>query len=462
MRLVSGVNVDGGTRVRSRGGLELAPEIETQIHAILAPRSREAEQRIAREGGHVLRVRLDDGTVIAGNAKAQGIRRSRLAVLFPDLLYLEIDLEAGEVAIQAKARFLWAEGAGARGWSRWVDRFLRPIDRLLLGEPPEEGDPIRSRWRVCGLELCADAIGLAFSRSDAGAFVGAHAGSSIGMTERSEIVETIAVGTRSSPLSVCLYDKDAEIAARRKADVYREVHLAHGWDGEARRTRCEVRFTGVGLQWSDPDTGEIVDLRDPLEVARPETIALAWSLATHKRRMVIEDGATRRRRCPTDPRWIVFQRAAEVPVIPWTFRQVQAVSEETWIVRRKRARERALRGSLALAVLEGLGAEARAVERRLEEAARDGEEAEGLEAIAEPIEGMAIAAIRRAFSEPGTRAELARWASRYDETQSLTRDQIEAERAAAARFIMELGSRSRPPPPEPEALELPALRSPRS
>lgn len=466
MRLVSGVNVDGGTRVRSRGALALAPEIEAQVNAILAPRSREAEAQIQREGGHLLRLRLDDGTEITGNARPLGIRRSRVAVLFADLVYMEIDLEAEEIAIQAKARALWSEGAGARGWRAWIDRYLRPIDRLTLGAFEGDGDPIRERWRVCGLELCADAVGLAFTREDAGCFVGAHAGSSIGTTERSESVETIAVGTRASPLSICVYDKTAEIEARRKADVYAEVHRAHGWDGEERRIRCEVRFNGIGLRWEDPESGELIDLRDPLEVGREATIAMAWSLATHKRRMVIEDGATRRRRCPTDPRWSLFQAAASVPEIPWTFRQRQAVAEETWKIRKDRATDRALRGALAVAMLDGLGWEARTIEAMLEEARLEGEDPEAMDRIAEPVEGMAIAAIRRAFSVTGTRSTLARWAAAYDRGQSLTRERIERERESAERFVRSLASVTRPkahppdPDPEPEPT-LADLRKPR-
>jgi hypothetical protein len=438
MRLISGVNVDGGTRVRSRVPLAMSPELEGQLLQICAPRSREQEAQIAREGGHLLRLRLLDGTTIEGQARCMGIRRSRVSALFPDLLYVEIDLEAQEATVQAKARALWSEGAGARGWRVWCDRYLRALDRACF-TTSTEGDALRERWRVTGVELCADAVGVSFSRADAGSFVGAHAGSSVASTERRDTVETIAVGTRASPLSVCLYDKDAEIKAARKADVYAQVHQAHGWDGEARRTRCEVRFSGIGLQWEDPETGELIDLRDPIDLGQQRTLDVAWKLATFKRRMVIDDGATRRRRCPTDPRWQLYQRAADVPEQPWSYRQRVAVADETWTVRRQRAAERALRGAAAVAVLDGLGHEARAVVRLLDAAKADGADADELHEIAAPVEGMAIAALRRLFAD-GARVELARWAAAYDRTQALTRERIEQERAAFAAFASDLAA----------------------
>ena len=289
-----------------------------------------------------------------------GRRRQLVRLHLADILHLEYDQESGELAVQAKARWLWSRGGGARGWASWVDGWLRAVHNLAYGRMAPFS---AATWTVTGLELCADFTHLELHAEDAARIVGARKSSAIRHhVEVEGRVETVQVGTRASPVSVVMYDKDAELAAARKEDYYAERHRAHGWDGISNRARVELRLSGHGLTWTRQrredgawaQSGEILDARDPWGLTQ-RVISELWTHVTSSRRLVIPTDS-RRRRAPTDPRWLVVQSAAlehDEAEDGWTWRQTRAVTDATWAHREERARRTAGRSLATLAILRG-------------------------------------------------------------------------------------------------------------
>lgn len=444
-RIVSPITIDGGTRVRSRVPISPRSDLLAQLDAARVDRDRDGEATLRRHGGAVVDWVID-GTKHGSVARVRGSRRQLVSCLIADVAHVDLDLENNEAVIQAKARALWGAGAGTRGWRDWLSRVLSPISRQLFAAV--EDHDLRELWRVCGAEICVDAIGVAFDRDDASCIVGARKGSTVAHAETSRHVETIAVGTRASPVSLCLYDKDREIAAKRKADYYGPVHVACGWDGRAPRWRLELRLVGQGLRWVADDTGEVLDLRDPMTLCDARQVRDVWRIVTAKRRLVVAGEASRRRRAATDPRWELYQQATGAEIEAWTWRQSRDVTDATYQERRDRARDRGLRGLIQLAVLQGLDREVIAIHEAIERGDVDDDDTD-------PIVGAVVATAKRALETLAARREIAAYGATYARTQRAIRDRIEDERAATMRAVAALQNAARmiaggePPKREP-------------
>lgn len=171
-------------------------------------------------------------------------------------------------------------------------------------------------WRV---DLCVDATGLVFRREDEEHCV-TRARRRVRFQSPEKVytrrrgTESIVTGFVIAPgneLSVRIYDKTEELFAvhgrdsektRTELAVYRRA----GWDGNAPVWRVEAQFRGTRLRELGAGTpSELLPKLDALwhyVVGTEEEPAGAWL------RFVVP-GANRIERCPTDPRWRVYQSA---------------------------------------------------------------------------------------------------------------------------------------------------------
>lgn len=218
---------------------------------------------------------------------------------------------------------------------------------------------------MTGVEQCSDHTGLAFRRNDARSFIGikqtgnidADAPASQVFGSSAENAETITIGTRSSPVSVCLYDKTLQVEKAKGGDrsMYEAAWRAGGWDGEATIQRVEMRMTGTGLRMERRDTGEVIDLNDPATVADPERMATAWAWVTFRKRLVIRGSAERATRCKVDPRWAMIQRCAEGADLAslGEWRQARQVQADCWATAAERARRSTVQSLARMSALHG-------------------------------------------------------------------------------------------------------------
>jgi hypothetical protein len=171
-------------------------------------------------------------------------------------------------------------------------------------------------WRV---DLCADATGLVFRREDeehcvtrARRRVRFQSPEKVYTRRRGPVsLVTGFVIAPGNELSVRIYDKTEELFAvhgrdsektRTELAVYRHA----GWDGEAPVWRVEAQFRGTRLRELGAGTpSELLTKLDALwhyVVGTEQEISGAWL-------RVVVPVANRIERCPTDPRWRVYQSA---------------------------------------------------------------------------------------------------------------------------------------------------------
>lgn len=342
---ITPVCVDGGARLRfdaAPGGGQIAGgsvSMAAWLEGLRAVRDREGQAAWRESGGDLSTIQVPGfGPVVCAFA-ASGQRRQIVTCHLADAFHLTWDVEAGTASLEAKAPALWAAGAGLAGWEHWRSTWAVGVARWLGIDP--------AAWRVCALDLCADFTGFGeLTEADASLVVGARKRDTIrahSSATHPGIVETLDIGTRASNVSLCVYDKTAEIRAKGRGDIYAPMHTAYGWDGHALRHRVEVRLRGPALVWRTPRG--IVDLRDPSALTS-EIVGEVWRVVTRKRRMVQDGAVTRRRRADTQARWTVVQAAADVPEVDATAwvqsRAVEARAYERRVALSRRAVERAI------------------------------------------------------------------------------------------------------------------------
>jgi hypothetical protein len=271
-------------------------------------------------------------SMIAAEIRTSGARNERVTVYIPDCVYLSLNVESGRATAQLKAKALWSMGTGPA-----MSRYLGLVSWWLTGRMPELSELAGLGWRTTGVELCADFVGLAFDRSDVENIIGFRKGTKIADIAKSERLQTIQVGSRASRVSMCIYDKDQQLADVKGGDdsTYRATHLEHGWDGQAERRRVEARLSDGGLTM-ESEKGDRIDLRDPAALADQELLAKTWAIITAKHRLIVP-GSTRRERCKTDPRWLLVQSAAGVELKD-RYRQTRESQVNTWEESMKRSR----------------------------------------------------------------------------------------------------------------------------
>jgi len=187
---------------------------------------------------------------------------------------------------------------------------VEKLVRFFLLHPAKE-------IRVRRFDLCADVAAIDFQRDDADAFVTKARGEvSFGVHEatvkgRKLELTGFAIGQKGD-ISARIYDKPRELRAKYAEDhqkLRREFARLHraGWNGHESvwRLECQVRGDAI-KQFKARDLWELDDLIDGVWaycVGKPDNPKNSWL------RLGVLDKATRRERCPLDPRWRLFQEA---------------------------------------------------------------------------------------------------------------------------------------------------------
>jgi len=373
-RVIAALQLDGGTRMAL--GFDphapLPPATKAELERLRRARSPEEKRAIRESGGLFTWLRVD-GQNIAARVTVSGDWRERLTLHVADRIYAYIDLHAGKLYLQFKAKELWGFGfANAARW--WADAF----SRMFGCRPCATLEDVDVEWHVTGVELCTDFQGLPrWQVEDTRCFVGSRKirgwyrqPDDDHIADARGHIQTFNLGTRASRVSACLYDKDAQLcqAKSEKAggtprgddSTYRSVHLAGGWDGVSNRQRVEFRFHGEALQIEhvysrahrELGTGEIWDYRQPSTLANREALALLWRKAAERKRLIEVGSATRRERCHVDARWRHVIDAAESPVADLSqVRWRREVPTDTHAVRIRRTTRAMARNIRTLAAL---------------------------------------------------------------------------------------------------------------
>lgn len=263
-----------------------------------------------------------EGRQLEGDGKWHAsVKGENLTILVPQLAHFHFTGATGELSVEFKAPALWAHG-----WTKLAAWAVDLVARWLTDKGLELADAWDFGWTVTNLEVCADFTGLEFFRGDARYFVGLTSGGNDGrirVRDKSRTwaaaAETLMFGTRKSRVSFCIYSKLTQLAARRSGDIspYAGVWQRNGWQGDP-ITRVEFRLKDTALRWTDKESGECFNLRDPAEVT-PQIVSMLWAATTRRYRLVFDDGTTRRERMPYAARWRKVQAAAEVErELHWT------------------------------------------------------------------------------------------------------------------------------------------------
>lgn len=361
--------IDGGTRCMldvDPGSFRQNPmlpdrvpdRMRTIFDRLRAPITAEEASDYRKEGGRTATLPLPPldlgssqsvcGTVELGNLRRLDngtVEATTMTFYVEVVVFVRIGFESGQVSVQLKARALWAEGFEAIA-SRWLHAVLW----WTTGRRCDASTAEAQGWRITGLELCSDYIGVEFNDPDLDQFVGFAKGELIRKIKRNGLLEYMAWGSRASRTSLAIYDKDEQIAAKSKNDggtggddsCYRATHLAHGWDGKSKRVRVEFRFTGQGLRLKLPG-GEVLDFRNPATLCDRGALRILWATICAKKRLVVGDRREAARHDAhravesIDPRWDLVRAAADMPFV-FGARQTREAQTDAWTEAVKRAR----------------------------------------------------------------------------------------------------------------------------
>lgn len=329
--------IDGGVRLRWRIP-KLAPTVEIrELLARVGPKSTLEPLPMPSEHGE-------------RSATCRQLQSGRVTVEVEGEVKISVCLARGTVDLRLGAPALLREG-----YATIAARWIGTLAAWLAGKSIALEQARRHGWGVMLVPIAVDTHGLAWKMGDAFRFTGRGLRYVIGLDAASV---SLRIGQRSSPVSFLLYLKSLELATRRhrsRADYEPVWGQSPGYDPERDVQRVELQLRGPGLEFADADTGEVYDLRDPFTLTRADALAAVWSYQTHARRWIVEGCATRKRRAPTDPRWVAIQAAVSCP--PPRLRQLR----ESQLQTREHARDNAfgrLRRVLGeLAALHGIAVE---------------------------------------------------------------------------------------------------------
>lgn len=335
-RCIAPPRLDGHTRLACTFGVCQPGELADLLTELQTPRTREEARREKRRGPLVRRLPTGEHA----ECIVSGVRRQMVSFHVHDVVFFTMNTDTGEARLQFKAHALWAVDDQREHVLRWSDAWSDMLGGSI-------------QWRVTGIELCADFTGLRWTAKDATRFVGRYKRENIRTYQDSaERVETINIGSRSSNVSWCLYDKTTQIDSAkdgRNLPTYRSTWEAHGWTPEQNVSRVELRLCARGLAFED-DAGTELDLTQP-ENLTAENLRRVWAHACERYRMTTDD-ATRKTRCSTDPRWLAVARAVETRAE--RLRQSRAVAEDAHAERVRRSARGVALGLRRLAALHGV------------------------------------------------------------------------------------------------------------
>jgi len=381
---VSPVHVDGGTRF----ALEVDPNgfdavvadgdprprppeaFRVALVKLRAPTTREQDQAERERGGCVLRLPVPPhnafgSTDVYVRAEIRGTRREMLTLYIEDVAFIRVGIESGQVRCELKARALWAEGYASVA-ARVLDLVLwwctghrctlanahAPCLTRAEDAPAWVWGADAMGWRVTGLEVCSDFTDLELAEKDLGSFVGFAATEIVRRFDARGEIATLNLGSRASPISLCVYNKTEQIADVKGGDdsTYRAAWRANGWNGIDPLRRVEFRFTGRALQLVDDETGEALDFRKPSALADARQMRKLWAIVCSDKRLVVRDNSTRIERCAMDARWSrVLAASAQGFEAGWRHRR--SAHEDCWRESEKRARRDVFRSLSRFAAL---------------------------------------------------------------------------------------------------------------
>lgn len=351
----------------------MLPEFERMLSELRVPRSREQEKLDREAGGRVCVLPTPQlwGAPVFCQVKVSGERRHIFQFHIQDTAYIILNLDQCTVQVQAKAKALWGNG-----WERWLLRWAGLVS-WWMRDDCWTLDAVDSEWRVTGIELCCDFVGLDFHTWDMYAVVAPGVPTKEVHRTRYDLaedpttdelaeaiadpdantVETFNIGRRSSNVSWCIYDKTTQLGAVKDGDAstYEPMWSALGWDGQEPITRVELRMCKRGLVLRSKDgapdeNGEVgLDLRVPSALCERENLARVWASLTESYRLVDPTTATRKRRCHTDWRWKKVQAA--VSTEKGRLVQDRAVQGATWKEAAIRSARTCLRAMQKLAAM---------------------------------------------------------------------------------------------------------------
>lgn len=353
------LTIDGGTTLRREGFVLRAasPAWDHVVREALTPVEEHETARRSRVGAlSFVMMRDEDGRRRKFGARVWPQGRSVVHVHIEKLVHVRIDLAREVVQVQMKAGALWAMGYERA--CAWLLGSLH-CELFLAGKGTPRGLVALDAcgWRVEHVEVCCDVLGLSWEHEDAANFTGgAKSGTVDGVTAWGDgrRVETLNIGRRSSPVSLCLYNKTRQILDAKDGDAshYEPAWLAAGWEGEEVQ-RIELRVNTHGLVMESKETGEVIDLRSPVALASGRLLGEAWRLHFTKKRLTVE-GATRKERRKTDPRWEYVQRLGGVREgFDTGWRQARDVQRSALLSIVERSSRRALRSLVQLTAASG-------------------------------------------------------------------------------------------------------------
>ena len=349
--------VDGGTALRAPAW---EPRFSSQaLRGLLGHLDGQRDEKGA-DLDPFLMLRGQDGRRrrVRVRAWTSGPRGATVQILCGGLFHLRCDRDRKRATVQLKAAGLWALGFAAA--AAWV---CSALHEELFGAPlsaPTLDAVELAGWRVVALELCCDVTGIDLANSDLPNFVGRAKKGSVDPLKvdswgRGDALETVNIGRRSSPVSLCWYSKTEQIAQAKEGDAstYAATWRAAGWDGREPVRRLELRGNGHGLTIAQG--ARILSLALPSAVASAEALAIWWRVQTQKRRLVIPRDASRKERCATDPRWLALESCAEPPpgFNPAGWRQARQVQREAALTMHARASRAGLRALARVAAIHG-------------------------------------------------------------------------------------------------------------
>jgi hypothetical protein len=363
---ISPITVDGGTRFV--GALDFKPCARmAEIFALL--RKDDSPTKDVAVSLPMPQLELHEAAPVA-QASVSGIGRRSIVFYVEDEVHATINVERKTIHLQLKAKSLWAAGAGAQGYETMARKWLPAFHYMLTGEHVALEGVQDKGWRMTGLELCTDFQGLVFNREDAPRFIGSHGNGTKDSGRREDLevyggqderAQTIYVGKRTTaPISLALYNKSGQINRAKGGDgsTYWPIWRARGWTEGAEGaevTRVEFRFTGKGLSHTNGETGEVIDLRDPMTATDPEVLRSLWATTAHKRRLTLPSTSTRKDRCKLDPRWEVVHGVSQLELeFGREWKQSREVQKATHLERQAKADRDLVHAAGRCAVFRGL------------------------------------------------------------------------------------------------------------
>lgn len=272
---LSPVQVDGHTRAAA-----LSKRTGDGWHVARSVWERWWDEDYAREhrkrGGAL--VQFGD---VRGLMRCGGYKHRTVHLEVPRRAHIIADLGTGGLRFQLHAPELWSRGASCFG--EWTDRVVHHFGATDV--------------RVTGVELCRDfTMEKPFDVSDAPNFTGQFKRRP--WTGPTGELETLDLGKRSSPESLCIYLKTVQLSQVKKAELatYTPTWEANGWDGVSPVWRLECRLARRGLDVEE------VDLRSPTSWHAQSTADEAWSGVCSRHRL-LKPSTAERKNWRTDERW---------------------------------------------------------------------------------------------------------------------------------------------------------------